>query len=100
MAAFTTETGVLSVEVEEGRDALTQRLGERGLRVLAPIGDGGGREIRIGLDGAAPYDEIRDAVADLGLPLVRMTQSRHSLEALFRDQDPGEEAAAATGSTR
>jgi ABC-2 type transport system ATP-binding protein len=95
MAAFTTETGVLSVEVEEGRDALAQRLGERGLRVLDPIGDGRGREIRIGLDGAAaPYDAIRDAVADLGLPLVRMTQSRNTLEALFRDQEGGGETGA------
>ena len=35
LAEFTTETGVLTVEVEEGRDALAARLGERGLRVLA-----------------------------------------------------------------
>jgi len=97
MAEFTTETGILSVEVEEGRDALALRLAERGLRVLAPAGGGGGREIRIGLDGTAPYDAIRDAVADLGLPLVRMTQSRHTLEALFRDEDPGDPADAAAG---
>ena len=99
MADFTTETGVLSVEVEEGRDELARRLGERGLRVLAPVDDGGGREIRIGLDEAAPYDAIRDAVADLGLSLVRMTQSRHTLEALFRDQDGDDAPGAAAGST-
>ena len=32
LAEFTTETGVLTVEVEEGRDRLAARLGERGLR--------------------------------------------------------------------
>jgi ABC-2 type transport system ATP-binding protein len=90
LAEFTTETGVLSVEVEEGRDALAARLGERGLRVLARAGDGDSREVRIVLGDAPPYDVIRDAVADLGLPLVRIERSRHSLEDLFRDQDRGD----------
>ncbi len=93
LAEFTTETGVLSVEVEEGRDALATRLGERGLRVLARAGIGEDREVRIALGDTAPYDLIRDAVVDLGLPLVRITRSRHSLEDLFRDQDRGDEAA-------
>ena len=30
---------------------------------------------------------------DLGLPLVRITRSRHSLEDLFRDQDRGDDTA-------
>jgi ABC-2 type transport system ATP-binding protein len=33
------------------------------------------------------YDVVRDAVADLGLPLIRIEQRRHRLEDLFRD-DP------------
>jgi ABC-2 type transport system ATP-binding protein len=74
------------VEVEEGRDALAIRLEAQGLRVLGRTGSGD-REVRIALDDVAPYDLIRDAVADLGLPLVRVTRSRHSLEDLFRDQD-------------
>jgi ABC-2 type transport system ATP-binding protein len=32
-----------------------------------------------------PYDIVRDAVAELGLPLVRLQQRRGSLEDLFRD---------------
>jgi ABC-2 type transport system ATP-binding protein len=32
------------------------------------------------------YDAVRDAVADLGLPLVRLEQRRHSLEDLFRGE--------------
>ncbi len=87
LAEFTTETGILTVEVEEGRDALASRLDERGLRLLARAGDGDGRTIRIALDGPEPYDAIRDAVADLGLPLIRIERSRHSLEDLFRTPD-------------
>jgi ABC-2 type transport system ATP-binding protein len=90
LAEFTTETGVLSVEVEEGRDALALRLEALGLRVFGRTGSGD-REVRIALGDVAPYDLIRDAVADLGLPLVRVTRSRHSLEDLFRDQDRGDD---------
>jgi ABC-2 type transport system ATP-binding protein len=96
LAEFTTETGILTVEVEEGRDALAARLGERGLRLLTRLGDGEARRIRIALDGAEPYDVIRDAVAELGLPLIRIERTRHSLEDLFRapDDDAGEGAPA------
>ena len=99
LAEFTTETGVLTVEVEEGRDALAARLGERGLRVLATGADG--RVVQIALDDTEPYDLIRDAVAELGLPLVRIERRRHSLEDLFRDggpagPDPADEGRLAT----
>ena len=94
LAEFTTETGVLRVEVEEGRDELAARLSQRGLRVLAQGSDGDGREVRITLGEIAPYDIIRDTVADLGLPLVRIQQSRHSLEDLFRDQDRDDDTVA------
>ena len=90
LAEFTTETGVLTVEVEEGRDRLAARLGERGLRILPARADGDARAIRIALDGGTPYDAIRDDVADLGLPLVRIQRSRHSLEDLFRVPDPAD----------
>ncbi len=96
LAEFTTETGVLTVEVEEGRDALAARLADRGLRVLATAADG--RLVQIALDDREPYDLIRDAVAELGLPLVRIERRRHSLEDLFRDGGPTEPAGpAATG---
>jgi len=84
MAEFTAETGILTVEVEEGRDLLAAGLVARGLRLL----DGSSahdRTVRIALDGGAPFDIVRDTVADLGLPLVRMERGRHSLEDLFRD---------------
>ena len=44
------------------------------------------RSVLIALDDDRPYDLVRDAAADLGLPLVRMEQRRHSLEDLFRDR--------------
>ncbi len=87
MAEFTAETGILTVEVEDGRDALAAGLAGRGLRVLEGTGLAD-RTVRIALDGGAPFDIVRDMVADLGLPLVRMEHGRHSLEDLFRDDRP------------
>ena len=37
------------------------------------------------LDDDATYDAVRDAVADLGLPLNRLEQRRRRIEELFRD---------------
>jgi ABC-2 type transport system ATP-binding protein len=85
MAAFTEETGVLTVEVEEGRDALAAALVARGVRLVGE-GSSGGRIVRIALGEPEPFDLVRDAVADLGLPLVRIERGRHSLEDLFRDE--------------
>ena len=84
MAEFTAETGVLTVEVEEGREALAAGLAARGLRLLEGSGRAD-RTVRIALGGGAPFDAVRDLAADLGLPLVRVEQGRHSLEDLFRD---------------
>jgi ABC-2 type transport system ATP-binding protein len=35
---------------------------------------------------AATYDEVRDTVADLGLPLHRLEQRRRRVEELFREE--------------
>ena len=50
-----------------------------------------GRAVLVAISDGRPYDLVRDAVADLGLPLVRIEQRRHRLEDLFRDL-PGEAA--------
>jgi ABC-2 type transport system ATP-binding protein len=89
LSEFTTETGVLRVEVEHGRDALAGALRARGLRVLE-ASDGDARSVQIALDELEPYDAIRDAVADLALPLIRIEHRRHSLEDLFRGPAPGD----------
>ncbi len=89
MTEFTEETGILTVEVEEGRDTLAAALVARGVRLVgagSPEGSSDGRTVRIALGGPEPFDLVRDAVADLGLPLVRIERGRHSLEDLFRDE--------------
>src|SRR4249920_2081992 len=83
LGTFTERTGVLAVEVEEGEAALTTALLARGLQAVAD-----GRTVLLNVTEDRQYDLVRDAVADLGLPLVRMEQRRQSLEDLFRDDVP------------
>ncbi len=83
LGSFTERTGVLAVEVEEGEVALAAALNARGLQAVAD-----GRTVLLAVTEDAQYDIVRDAVAELGLPLVRIEQRRQSLEDLFRDADP------------
>jgi ABC-2 type transport system ATP-binding protein len=78
--AFTERTGTLAVEVEDGRDALAERLAGRGLRVATD-----GAAILVDLVDESPFDIVRDTVAELDLAMIRMEQRRHRLEDLFRD---------------
>jgi ABC-2 type transport system ATP-binding protein len=80
LGSFTERTGVLAIEVEEGEAALTGALIARGLQAVAD-----GRTVLIAVTDDKPFDIVRDAVAELGLPLVRLEQRRQSLEDLFRD---------------
>ena len=48
----------------------------------------------------APYDVVRDTVADLELPLVRIEQERRRLEDLFRDTAPASVSPTAPASRR
>src|SRR5262249_48037051 len=84
-------TGVLAVDVDDGRDQLADALTRAGLQVRTD-----GHSILIGLTDDRPYDLVRDTAADLGLPLVRVEQRRHTLEDLFRDEPAA--AGAASGS--
>ena len=76
---FTERTGTLAVEVEEGAAGLAAALGAAGLAATVD-----GRTVLIELVDDRPWDLVRDAVADLGLPLVRIEQRRRGLEELFR----------------
>jgi len=89
LGEFTERTGVLSVEVEERAGDLAAALVAHGLdaRAVSP------RSVLIALDDERAYDAVRDVVADLGLPLVRLEQRRHRLEDLFRDEPDRETAA-------
>ena len=81
---FTEQTGTLAVEVDEGSDALAARLTAAGRSVAVD-----GRIVLVdGSDGGV-NDLVRDLVAELGVPLVRMERRRHRLEDLFRDEPDG-----------
>jgi ABC-2 type transport system ATP-binding protein len=79
ISSVTQASAVLLVEVDEGGELLLAELDRRG---LAPVPFQRGLLVR--LTGDETYDAIRDAVADLGLPLSRLEQRRHRLEELFR----------------
>ncbi len=83
LGSFTERTGVLAIEVEEGQEALVANLVARGLQAAAD-----GRTVLVDAADEQPYDLVRDAIADLGLSLVRLEQRRRSLEDLFRDDEP------------
>ena len=90
-ADFTKATPLLAVEVTDRQSdpsfdadaALRERLTGAGLSV---VGDGGGRVLLVELKGEETYDLIRDAVADLGVGLVRMEQRRHRIAEVFQDR--------------
>ncbi|HEV3067807.1 MAG TPA: ABC transporter ATP-binding protein [Streptosporangiaceae bacterium] len=86
MTSFTQVSQVLLIEVDEGGAALAAELAARGLQ---PRRSGRGLLVRI--DGDATYDMVRNAVADLGLPLNRLEQQRRRVEELFRGNGDDEE---------
>ncbi|HSL97266.1 MAG TPA: ABC transporter ATP-binding protein [Candidatus Deferrimicrobiaceae bacterium] len=83
LESFTEQTGTLAVEVEEGSERLAERLASAGLQVAVD-----GRSVLISMAAVAPYDLVRDVVAELALPLVRLEHRRHRLEDLFSDTGP------------
>ena len=83
ISTFTQRTPVLAVEVEEGADRLTAALTGRGYKAKQDDGC-----VLLALEDEGMYDVVRDTVADLGLPLVRIEQERRRLEEIFRDAAP------------
>jgi ABC-2 type transport system ATP-binding protein len=71
-------TGVLTVDVGVERAGLIARLAERSLTALEGPGT---VEVQVG--GQADIDTVRDAVAELGLPLHRMTTRSTSLDDVY-----------------
>lgn len=70
----------LAIEVDEGTDRLSEQLAGQGLTVRAQ-----GRQLLVRLDGDPVFDAVRDAVAELELPLTRLEHRRHHVEELFAD---------------
>ncbi|MER5786060.1 ABC transporter ATP-binding protein [Streptomyces mobaraensis] len=96
---FTQATGSLAVEVTDtdahpdGTAALGAALTAAGLAVRAAggleggagyAGAGGGHVLLVDVAGDETYDVVRDAVAGLGLGLVRMEQRRHRIAEVFQ----------------
>jgi ABC-2 type transport system ATP-binding protein len=80
---FTQRTPVLAVEVEDGSDELAAALAKRGLKIRREDS-----RVLLALEDDGAYDAVRDTVADLGLPLIRIQQERGRLEDIFRDPAP------------
>ncbi|MGW6917843.1 ABC transporter ATP-binding protein [Kitasatospora sp. NPDC054939] len=85
-ASFTEATALLAVEVTDPEDAsfdpavaVRERLTAAGLSVQAE----GSRVLLVQLRDDDTYDAVRDAVADLGLGLVRLEQRRHRVAEIF-----------------
>ncbi len=79
LTSFTERTGVLAVEVEEGASGLAAALEAAGVQAVVD-----GRTVLVDLSEDRPWDIVRDTVAELSLPLVRIEQRRRGLEELFR----------------
>ena len=86
IGSFTQVSHLLVIEVDEGVAELGAELGRRGLAPQAS-----GRSLLVRITGDATYDEVRDAIADLSLPLNRLEQQRRRVEELFRDEGRGAE---------
>ena len=83
ITSMTQASQVLLVEVDEGADQLLAELGRRGLEPRPYQ-----RAVLVRLGGDETYDAVRDAIADLGLPLNRLERRRRRVEELFRDEQP------------
>ncbi|MER7364266.1 ABC transporter ATP-binding protein [Nonomuraea wenchangensis] len=78
---FTQSTQTVTVEVDEGMEALAARLSEAG-HTVSPQG----RLLVVQVRGPETYDAVRDAAADLDLCLIRLEQGRHRIEDVFREE--------------
>jgi len=78
---FTRATETITVEVEDGQDALLARLTEAGEEAVRHR-----RLLAVQVRSEATFDAVRDAVCDLGLSLVRLERVRGSIEDVFRGE--------------
>ena len=76
---------MVSVEVDGDPAGLLARLHERRASACSARG-----LLHVEVDRRRrAYDVVRDAVADLGLGLVRMERQRHRMTEVFTDRDGG-----------
>jgi ABC-2 type transport system ATP-binding protein len=87
---FTQATAALAVEVTDSEQQLLEKLTAAGLTAHFD-----GRLLLVDIAGDESYDAVRDAVAELGVGLVRMEQRRHRIAEIFRGERTGHEHNAA-----
>jgi ABC-2 type transport system ATP-binding protein len=92
ITSMTQVSQVLLVDVDEGSEELLAELGRRGLEPRRHQ-----RSLLVDLSGDATYDIVRDAIADLALPLNRLEQRRRRVEELFQDDDDVADGLATAG---
>ncbi|HEU5331697.1 MAG TPA: ABC transporter ATP-binding protein [Actinocrinis sp.] len=78
LSSMTRNVPWLAVEVEEGAEQLAERLRADGLTVRPE-----GRALLVPVDSDEVFTRVRDAIADLELPLNRLEHRRHHVEELF-----------------
>ncbi len=84
-ASVTEETTLVTVEVDGEQAVLHARLTEAGIVVHSE-----GMLLHVDIGDDTSYDVVRDAVAELGLGLVRMERQRHRMTEIFTDSPPGQ----------
>jgi ABC-2 type transport system ATP-binding protein len=84
-ASVTAESPTVIVEVDGDNTALHARLSDAGITAQSD-----GRLLRVDAADETAYDVVRDAVAALGLGLVRMERQRHRMTELFTDTSNAE----------
>jgi ABC-2 type transport system ATP-binding protein len=84
-ASVTAESPTVIVEVDGDNTALHARLSDAGITAQSD-----GRLLRVDAGDETAYDVVRDAVAELGLGLVRMERQRHRMTELFTDTSNAE----------
>jgi ABC-2 type transport system ATP-binding protein len=95
------QTGKLTVEVNAGLGRLARALTGRGLAVVGDPtldtadGEAGSLDVVVGADPGPVLDTIRDVLADLGLPLHRLSSRAASLDEAFVAADAAERGAGA-----
>ena len=81
IAQFTRETETLLLEVDDRREEVATALAARGVEATDQRG-----VFVIEQAGDKEYDAVRDAVAETGARLRRLSPLRHSLTDIFRDE--------------
>ena len=79
-ASVTAETQLVTIEVDEGAAVLHERLSDSGLDVRID-----GQLLHVDVDDPTVHDRVLDAVAELGLGLVRLERERHRMTEIFTD---------------